>query len=88
MPKKYFPNSWYVRSGGRIDRRATALGLLLGTTSKSGKTWDKFSIQIMNEKEQRKTRKEAFFSSIPHNAAGQDKWEPIIICVLVRGGSQ
>lgn len=37
--------------------------------SKSRKTWDKFSIEIMNEKEQRKTRKEALLSSIPHNAA-------------------
>lgn len=56
--------------------------------SKSRKTWDKFSIQIMNEKEQRKTRKEALLSSIPHNAAVQDKWEPTILCALVRGGSQ
>lgn len=69
MPKKYFPNSWYVRSRGRTDRRETALGFLLGTMSKSRKTWDKFSIEIMNEKEQRKTRKEALLSSIPHNAA-------------------
>jgi hypothetical protein len=58
----------------------------LGTTSKSEKSLDKFSVQIRNEKEQSEGRKAALLSSsLPAQAVS--RWEPIIR-VLAREGSQ
>lgn len=44
---------------GESRQGGDSLGHLSGTMGKSGKTLDKFSVQISNEKEQRKLRKAA-----------------------------
>lgn len=56
---------------GESRQGGDSLGHLSGTMGKSGKTLDKFSVQISNEKEQRKLRKAALLSSTPHNTK---KW--------------
>lgn len=56
--------------GEQTERRQIVLELLLGTLSKSEKPLDKFSVQIMNEKEHRQTRKAALLSSVPHSTSG------------------
>lgn len=51
-----------VQGKERMQGR-NSLELLLGSMGKSGKTLDKFSIQIMNEKGQRKRGKETLLTA-------------------------